>query len=143
MANYDNQSTRYGTPAVGRAAERIDEGLRAHMLRVYNYMVSGLVLTGLFAYGAYALATTTDPSAAAGQLANGVYLTSLGVTLYTSGVMWVLFLGTIGLVFFLSFRIGKMSVSAAQTTFWIYAALLGVALSSIFITYTAASITQV
>src|SRR5215210_8830025 len=104
MANYDNQSTRYGTPAVGRAAEAIDEGLRAHMLRVYNYMVSGLVLTGLFAYGTYALATTTNPANAVGELPNGILLTSLGAALYTSGLMWVLFLATIGLVFFLSFR---------------------------------------
>ena len=88
------------------------------------------------------MATTTDPASAAGTLPNGIMLTSFGTMLY-GGLMWVLMLGTLGMVFFLSFRISKMSVGAAQATFWAYAALLGVTLSSIFLLYTATSITQV
>jgi FtsH-binding integral membrane protein len=57
--------------------------------------------------------------------------------------MWVIILAPLAMVFFLSFRIGKMSVAAAQTTFWVFAALLGVSLSTIFVVYTATSITQV
>ncbi len=70
----------------------------------------------------------------------GVMLTQLGVALYTSPLQWVVMLAPLALVFFLSFRIDKMSVSAAQGTFWAYAALLGVSLSSILLVYTAASI---
>jgi hypothetical protein len=143
MANYDNQPARFGA-SVGGAVSAIDEGLRAHMLRVYNYMMIGLALTGLFAYGTYSLATTSDPTQSVGQLANGVMLTSLGATLYGGGLMmWVLILAPLALVFFISFRINSLSVGAAQAIFWVYAALLGISLSSIFVIYTAQSITQV
>ncbi len=141
MANYDNQP-RFGATVARGAESAIDAGLRAHMIRVYNYMASGLVITGVAAYLAYALATTTDPAAAAAKLPNGVLLTSFGTMLY-GGLSWVLMLVTLGMVFFLSFRISKMSVGAAQTTFWAYGALLGVTLSSIFLIYTMTSITQV
>ena len=142
MANYDNQPARFGA-SVGGAVSAIDEGLRAHMLRVYNYMMIGLALTGALAYATYSLATTTDPAQSVGQMANGVMLTSLGATIYGGIFMWVLILAPLAMVFFLSFRINKLSVGAAQATFWLYAALLGVSLSSIFVIYTAQSITQV
>jgi hypothetical protein len=133
MANYDNQA-RYGTPAQAGVGV-IDEGLRAHMLRVYNYMAIGLALTGVFAFGTYSLAFQE----VGGQLA----YTALGQALFGSPLMWVIILAPLAMVFFLSFRIGKMSVAAAQTTFWVFAALLGVSLSTIFVVYTATSITQV
>jgi FtsH-binding integral membrane protein len=133
MANYDNQA-RYGTPAQAGVGV-IDEGLRAHMLRVYNYMAIGLALTGVFAFGTYSLAFQE----VGGQLA----YTALGQALFGSPLMWVIILAPLAMVFFLSFRIGKMSVGAAQTTFWVFAALLGVSLSTIFVVYTATSITQV
>ena len=142
MANYDNQPARFGA-SVGGAVSAIDEGLRAHMLRVYNYMTIGLLLTGLLAYGTYSLATTSDPALAVATMANGVMLTSLGATIYGGIMMWVLILAPLALVFFLSFRINSLSVGAAQAIFWVYAALLGVSLSSIFVVYTAQSITQV
>ena len=72
-----------------------------------------------------------------------MYLTSLGAAIFASPLQWVIMLAPLGLVFFLSFRIQKMSVGAAQLTFWVFAALLGVSLSSIFVVYTATSITQV
>jgi uncharacterized protein len=135
MSNYENQP-RFGATTVASGADSaIDAGLRAHMLRVYNYMTIGLALTGVFAYGTYSLAFTE----VGGQLA----YTSLGQTLFGSPLMWVIVLAPLGLVFFLSFRIGSMSVGAAQATFWGYAALLGVSLSVIFAAYTMASITQV
>ncbi|MEQ8696831.1 MAG: Bax inhibitor-1/YccA family protein [Bauldia litoralis] len=141
MANYDNGSARYGTTTVDRTAAGIDEGLRAHMLRVYNYMVMGLALTGVFALGTFSLAVTNTPTAY--QVGQGMYLTSLGTAIFTSPLQWVIMLAPLGLVFFLSFRIQKMSVAAAQMTFWVFAALLGISLSSIFVVYTATSITQV
>jgi FtsH-binding integral membrane protein len=142
MANYENQPTRFGA-SVGGAVSAIDEGLRAHMLRVYNYMTIGLLLTGLLAYGTYSLATTSDPALAVATMGNGVMLTSLGATIYGGIMMWVLILAPLALVFFISFRINSLSVGAAQAIFWLYAALLGVSLSSIFVIYTAQSITQV
>jgi FtsH-binding integral membrane protein len=142
MANYDNQPARFGA-AVGGAVPAIDEGLRAHMLRVYNYMAIGLALTGVLAYLTYSLATTSDPSQAVATMGNGVMLTSLGATIYGGIMMWVLILAPLALVFFISFRINSLSVGTAQAMFWLYAALLGVSLSSIFVVYTAQSITQV
>jgi FtsH-binding integral membrane protein len=142
MANYDNQPARFGA-SVGGAVSAIDEGLRAHMLRVYNYMTIGLLLTGVLAYGTYSLATTSDPALAVATMTNGVMLTSLGATIYGGIMMWVLILAPLALVFFISFRINSLSVGAAQAIFWVYAALLGVSLSSIFVVYTAQSITQV
>ena len=139
MANYDNQQARYGTHAASVPA--IDEGLRAHMLRVYNYMLMGLALTGVFALGTFNLSFSDAPTAYA--LGNGLYLTDLGYALFGSPLRWVIMLAPLGMVFFLSFRVQKMSVSAAQMTFWAFAALLGVSLSSIFAVYTATSITQV
>ena len=65
-------------------------------------------------------------------------LTTLGVALYGSPLKWVVMLAPLAQVFFLSFRIKTMSVSAAQTTFWVYAALVGLSLSSIFLVYTGA-----
>jgi len=139
MADYDNRILRSQATAVGV----IDAGLRAYMLRVYNYMLAGLAITGLASYGTYSLAVTSDPALAAAHLRNGVMLTSFGVTLFTGPLMWVLALGSFGLVLFLSWRIQSMSVAAAQTSFLAYAALIGVTLSSIFLIYTYASIAQV
>ncbi len=134
MANYDNQP-RYGATAARGAESAIDAGLRAHMIRVYNYMAIGLVLTGLAAYGTFSLSFT--------EVGGQMTLTSFGQALFGSPLMWVLVLAPLGLVFYLSFRISKMSVGAAQTMFWVYAALLGVSLGAIFAVYTMTSITQV
>lgn len=146
MADYQNPTGRFGRAASTDALGAIDEGLRAHMLRVYNYMVIGLAMTGLFAVGTFMLTTSGEPvvtSQGVLQVGESLYLTSLGATLYGSALQWVVMLAPLGLVFFLSFRIQKMSVSAAQTTFWIFASLLGVSLSSIFIVYDIGSISQV
>jgi hypothetical protein len=69
----------------------VDTGLRAYMLRVYNYMLAGLALTGVASWIAYTLAVTSDPAHAAAKLPNGVMLTSIGVTLFTGPLMWVAF----------------------------------------------------
>jgi uncharacterized protein len=117
----------------------IDEGLRAYMLRVYNLMALGLVITGLAAWGAFQLATTGE---IVGTLPNGIGLNAFGAAIYTSGLRWVIILAPLAIVFFLSFRVHKMSVAAAQTTFWVYAGLVGLSLSFVFLIYTTASITQ-
>ncbi|OCW58966.1 Bax inhibitor-1/YccA family protein [Hoeflea olei] len=140
MADFRNSNVRVATGAQAGAA--IDEGLRAYMLRVYNIMAMGLGITGVAAYAIAMLATTNDPASAVATMGNGTMVTSLGAALYGSPLKWVVMLAPLAMVFFLSFRIEKMSVSAAQTTFWIYAAMMGVSLSSIFLVFTGSSITQ-
>jgi FtsH-binding integral membrane protein len=139
MADFDNRIIR------GQAAEAgaIDAGLRAYMLRVYNYMLVGLVLTGLTAYGVYSAATTVDPASAVTTLKNGVMLTSFGVTLYTTPLQWLFMLAPLGAVLYINFRFQKMSVAGAQSAFWIFAGLMGVSFSTIFVIYAASSIAQV
>ncbi|MBO9195657.1 Bax inhibitor-1/YccA family protein [Rhizobium sp. 16-449-1b] len=108
----------------------IDQGLRSYMLKVYNLMAIGLAITGLAAYFAFTFAVSN------GQL------TAFGAAIYTSPLKWVVIFAPLALVFFLSFRINSMSVSAAQTTFAVYAALVGLSLSSIFLIYTGQSVVQ-
>ncbi len=105
-------------------AAAVDVGLRTYMLRVYNYMCVALALSG-----AVAFYVSTSPT--------------LQQAIFGSPLMWVVFLAPLGLVFFLSARINKMSAAAAQTTFWIFAALMGMSLASIFIAYTPESVTRV
>lgn len=123
---------------LGADAGVIDEGLRAYMLRVYNYMTAGLALTGLIAYGLAEMSIVADP--ATGAI---VGLTALGAALFQSPLMWLVMLAPLGFVFFLSFRVHKMSLSAAQITFWAFSAAMGLSLASIFITYTGASVARV
>lgn len=140
MADLRNYQMRAG--AGTRVDTGIDEGLRAYMLKVYNLMALGLAITGLAALGTVMLATTNDPASAAATLANGKMLTSLGVALYGSPLKWVVMLAPLGMVFFLSARIHTLSVSSAQTMFWVFAGLMGLSMSSIFLVYTSASIVQ-
>ena len=133
MAQFDS---RYSQPtSVGRA--EVDEGLRAYMLGVYNYMALGVALTGVIAYLVFSMAVTTDPQTGAKAL------TSLGQTLYTTPLRWVLILAPIAFVFFFAFRADKMSVSAAQTSFWIYCGLVGASLSILLLVFTGNSVANV
>jgi FtsH-binding integral membrane protein len=128
MAEYDNRVRSWG----GADAAAIDMGLRAYMLRVYNYMLLGLALTGLAAW--FTLSTPAF---------SGLFFTftARGYTMLPLG--WVVLFAPLGLVFFLSFRIQQMSFGAAQMTFWIYAALMGIGLTPILYIYTGASVAQV
>ena len=139
MADFDRSTL---TARAGTAAA-IDEGLRSYMLKVYNYMGIGLVVTGLVAYFGNALATTTNPDQAVAQLQNGEMLTQWGALLYTSPLMWVIALSPIAFVLALSFGINRMSTATAQAVFWGFAAVMGLSLSSIFMVYTDASIAKV
>jgi len=115
----------------------IDEGLRAYMLKVYNYMTTGLLLTGLVAYFFGKASIVTN------ELGQIIGVTSIGALLFGSPLKWVVMLAPLGFVFYLSARINKMSVSSAQITFWIFSAIMGLSLASIFIVYTQASIARV
>ena len=134
MSDYDRNYAARGFGAAQSAA--IDAGLRAYMLRVYNYMAAGVALTGVVAWFTYSAAVVTN---SAGQI---VGLTAFGQAIFGGPLTIVLFLGTLGIVFFLSFRISHMQASTALGLFMLYAALLGLMLSSVFLAYTGASITR-
>jgi FtsH-binding integral membrane protein len=126
MADYDNRAIR------GRVTtDLVDAGLRAHMLRVYNYMLVGLLLTGVTAW------VTADTS-----LRDVFFQVTATGRFGLTGLGWVALLAPLAMVFFLSFGINRMSVATAQATFWVYAALVGVGIAPILWVYTGASVAE-
>ena len=107
-----------------KSQAQVDQGLRSYMLRIYNYMATGLGLTGLTAYF-----VAITPS-----LFNAIY----GTPLY-----WLVALAPLGFVFYLSARLHKISFSTAQTVFWIFSGVMGLSMAYIFIAFTGASIARV
>jgi len=105
------------------AAPAIDLGLRNFMLRVFNTMAGGLALTGVVAYAA---------------ASSGLYASIAGTPL-----LWLVMLAPFGLALLLGFRVSRMSPTAAQASFWSYAALMGLSLAGIFLVYTGDSIARV
>jgi FtsH-binding integral membrane protein len=155
MSDFDRNAVagRYGQTVGREDTALVDQGLRAYMLRVYNYMALGLAITGFAALGIYMLSITGDASAAAkvlrggaeipAQIRAGMYLTPLGYALFVSPLKWAVILAPLAMVFVLSFGIQRMRPAMAQIMFWIFAALIGISLSSIFMVYTHTSITRV
>ena len=153
MSDFDRNVTtaQYGTTA-GQAVA-VDKGLRAYMLRVYNYMVLGLAITGLAALGIYMLSVTSDPAAAMKILRNGtqipvpisksMFMTPIGYYVFVSPLKWVIMLSPLALVFVLSFGLQRMRPATGQLLFWLFAALMGLSLGSIFMVYTHTSIVRV
>jgi hypothetical protein len=134
MADLDRRYAQSTT--VGRTeAGVVDQGLRAYMLRVYNYMASGVAITGVVAWLVYSMSVV--------QGATGLELTSFGQFMYASAFKWVVIFSPLAMVFFLSARIGSMSLGTAQISFWIFAALMGASISSIFLVYAGESIARV
>lgn len=144
MSNYGNQYARFGSTVARADAQAIDQGLRAYMISIYNYMAIGVAVTGLAAMLIYSLSVTTAgaPDAVA-SVRGGVALTEFGRLMFVSPLKWVVMLAPLGLVFLLGFKVQSMSVPAAQGVFWVYAALVGVSLATIFLVYTHASIARV
>ena len=124
MAEFDRPSVA----ARGGAAAVVDQGLRSYMLRVYNYMGLGLVVTGVVAYFFSNWATASEANFA---------------LVYQSPLTWVIMLAPLAFVLVLSFGITKLSIGATQALFWAFAAVMGLSLSSIFLVYTLTSISQV
>jgi len=130
MANWQDPQTTgvniAATASVPRAAR--DAGLRSYMLSVYNYMASGVLLTGIVALlfaNSSLINYIVDPATGRATL-----------------LFWVALFAPLGLVMWLSYGINRMSASTAQMVFWAYAALVGVQFSSLFLVYTGASIAQ-
>jgi FtsH-binding integral membrane protein len=128
MAEY--QTIRAGSIGTAQAA-RIDEGLRAHMNKVYGLMSVGMLLTGAAAWGISGLSVG----------ANGE-LTGLGTAIYASPLKWVIMFAPLVMVFAFGAVINRISAAGAQLFFYVYAALMGVSLSSIFLVFTGESIAQ-
>jgi FtsH-binding integral membrane protein len=110
------------SPAQAQAAQ-IDVGLRQYMLRVYNYMASGLALTGIVAV----LVAFTP---------------GLTQAIFGTPLKWVVMLAPIGFVFFLSARIEHIQASTASALFWVFSALMGASLASVFLVFTGESVAR-
>jgi uncharacterized protein len=135
----------YASP-FGRAGGRIDAaavdaGLRAYMLRIYNYMSIGLAITGFAALGVY-LAAVADPSAAVAHFGR-VPLTQFGYAMFVSPLKWLFILAPLVMVFVISAGINRLQPATAQMLFWVFSALMGLSLSSIFLVYTQTSVVRV
>lgn len=121
MALQDRDYMRAGSAT---AAAEYDAGLRAHMLRVYNYMCGALILTGLVAFG-----VASSPA--------------LLTAIYTTPLKWVAMLAPLAFIMVMSFGLHKLSFGKLQMIFWAFAIAMGVSMSSIFIVYTGTSIAKV
>ena len=127
MAIWDDPQTRtersgFNTATVGVPRATRDAGLRSYMLSVYNYMASGVLLTGIVALGF-----------ASSGLAAEVLMTPL---------RWLIILAPLGFVMAMSFGLNRMKTSTLQVLFWAFAVAMGLSMSSIFLVYTGVSIAQ-
>ncbi|ARO15197.1 Membrane protein, putative [Ketogulonicigenium robustum] len=136
MAQFDTIRTTAGV-----RAGVIDQGLKAHMNKVYATMSIGMIITGLAAWAVSGLAVTNV--ATQYQLGTGRYLTEFGYALYATPLKWVIMLLPIGMVFAFGALINRLSTAGAQLFFYAYAAAMGLSLSSIFLVFTGTSIVQV
>jgi len=135
MSNYDRYTSAQYRAGVARSGTgAIDQGLRAYMLGVYNYMTLGLGVTGLVAMGAF---LATQPVFVGNRL---VALNALGQALYMSPLRWVVIFAPLLVVFGLSAGRDRMSAGAARLTFLAFSALMGLSMSVVFLVYTHASI---
>ena len=114
-------------------AAAYDAGLRSYMLKIYNYMASGLALTGIVAL----FAAQSEAVLSAMYVFEGNAITGM------KPLAWIVMFAPLGLVMYLSFGLRNMSLVAAQASYWIYAAVMGLSLSTIFLTFTGESITRV
>ena len=129
--------------AAGARAAEIDAGLRAHMNKVYGTMSVGMLITFAAAWAISGLSVTSDPAGAAAQIGPDQYLTSLGYALYASPLKWVVMFAPLIFVFGFGAAINRMSAATAQTVFYIFAAVMGISISSIFLVFTGYSIAQI
>ncbi len=123
MANWSDPRTEraaFGAAPAGTRSAAYDAGLRSYMLSVYNFMASGVLLTGIvalaFAYSGAAAAVMATP------------------------LKWLIMLSPLAFVMVMSFGMNKMSTGALQATFWAFAAVMGLSMSTIFLVYTGPSI---
>lgn len=157
MSNFDHNATGFGSTMTPAETAAIDAGLRAYMLRVYNYMLIGLAITGLAAFAIYLLSVTENLAKASYVLRAGrvipvpaglavqsrdVLLTDVGYAVFVSPLKWAIIFAPLALVLALSFNVGRLRPVFAQALFWVYAALVGLSLGSVFLIYAHTSIAR-
>ena len=140
MADY--QTARTAGVAGARTAA-IDEGLKAHMNKVYGTMSVGMLITGAAAWAISGLATTADPAMGVAQIGPNEYLTGFGQAIYASPLKWLIMFAPLIVVFGMGAMVNRISAAAAQLVFYGFAVLMGLSLSSIFLVFTGYSIAQV
>jgi FtsH-binding integral membrane protein len=138
MADYQTIRTGAGV----RTAE-IDAGLRAHMNKVYGTMSVGMLITALAAWAIAGLAVTSDPTATGIAIREGEYLSTLGATIYTTPLRWVIMFAPLAFILFgWGAMMRRASAATVQLGFLVFAAAMGLSLSSIFLVFTDFSIVQ-
>ncbi|HYW59771.1 MAG TPA: Bax inhibitor-1/YccA family protein [Xanthobacteraceae bacterium] len=158
MSNIEHDVTGFNPAMTPAETAAIDAGLRAYMLRVYNYMAIGLAITGVAALGLYLLSVTHELADAAYVVRAGraipvpaglavqsrdILLTSVGYVVFVSPLKWVIILAPLAVVLALSFSVERIRPAAAQMVFWLFSALVGLSLAAIFLTYAHTSIARV
>jgi uncharacterized protein len=137
MSDYDRfANARYGAGVARSGVGVVDQGLRAYMLGVYNYMTLGLGVTGLVALAAFQFGVIQEGGHIVG-------LTSFGQTIFVSPVRWVIVLSPLAVVFYISARIQSMSAASARNAFLLFSGLIGLSMSALLLRYTGASVGRV
>jgi FtsH-binding integral membrane protein len=137
MSDFDRSANaRYGAGVARSGAIAVDQGLRAYMIGVYNYMTLGLGVTGLAALASFKLGVVEE----AGHI---VGLTSFGHAIYASPLRWLIVLSPLAIVFYISARVNQMSAASARNAFLVFSALIGVSMSALLLVYTGGSIGRV
>ena len=129
-------SRTFARPTANGAASSIDVGLRTYMLRVYNWMTSGLVLTGLVAY-------LIAHNAALQSLFYQTVQTPGGDIFRPTGLGMLAMIAPLGFVLVMSFGVNRLSLQAVQGLFWLFCGVMGCSLANIFLVFTGVSITRV
>ena len=125
MANWSDprpNAAPFGARAAGTRDAAFDAGLRSYMLSVYNYMASGVLLTGIVALG--------------------FVMSGMAQQVLTTPLRWVIALAPLGFVFAMSFGQGRFSSGSLKAMFWGFAVTMGLSLSSIFFVYSPVAIAQ-
>jgi FtsH-binding integral membrane protein len=141
MAQIDRNYQAATAARTGTAT--VDEGLRTHMLHVYNYLAAGIGIAGVVAYMIFSMSVTSDPALAVATMRNGVKLTAFGKSLFGSGLITVVQFAPLVILIGLMFVGNRMGVGATQAVYWVLVSTIGASLSSVFIIYQMGSVAQV
>jgi len=133
MSDFDRNATAWGPSGARIGSAEYDLGLRSYMLGIYNHMTLALGISALVAWGTFM---------AAYRIASSMYLTDFGAAIYTSPLMYVVMLAPLGFVMFMSFSINR-SYQTLLTSFWAFAGVMGLSLSSVFLVFKIGSVVQI
>ena len=142
MAQIDHRYSTAGSVPRSTTAT-VDEGLRAHMLQVYNYLAAGIGLAAVVAWALASLSVTNDPALAVAKLRNGLMLTQFGKSLFGGPLITVIKFAPLVLLIGLMFTAQRLGTFGTQVAYWLLVTLIGASMSSIFLVYKLGSVTQV